>query len=333
MAQRPDIQQKARSVGENICTKPKCDLGQVDVVFYNYNKDTLENEIKAAYSERMTAQTNRETAENMNGSKYCCFTRIDLTYEEYRQLDLCLSSVMDQGTDEVLAKITTLEQRDKEAVAAFTAAHLAIMDLKKKAGELKDAACKLKYAIPDPCNSEQLKALREHIVDDPNTSGIEQDFETIASNLIVGAEDICAKANQTFEFTVKVAGIHAYIRIDSLKPIGTVLANAADAFKADVNANLKTYGEEWKKVWDEYVLSRRTISTAECAVDVSSWRQNALCDTKGFVCTPDCEPSDTAGSRLDIICQQVENCFPTNCNEDRSHHKPAKWSKPAGAVN
>lgn len=333
MAQRADIQQKPRLAGENICTKLKCDLGQVDVIFYNYNKDVLENEIKAAYSERITAQTDRSTAENTSGSKYCCFTRIDLTYEEYRQLDICLASVFDQGTDEVLAKVASLEQRDKEVVAAFNAAHLAVMDLKKKAGELKDAACKLKFAIPDPCNSEQLKALREHIVDDPNTTDPEQDFETIAASLISDAEEVCSKANQAFEFTVKVTGIHAYVRVDSLKPLATALVNAADAFKADINANLKTYGDEWKKVWDEYVLSRRTISTSECVTRVTTWRQNALCNTKEFVCTPDCEPVDTAEDRLEVICKEVEGCFPTNCNEERGHHKPAKWNKPPGAVN
>jgi len=51
------------------------------------------------------------------------------------------------------------------------------------------------------------------------------------------------------------------------------------------------------------------------------------------VCTPDCEPVDTAEDRLEVICKEVEGCFPTNCNEERGHHKPAKWNKPPGAVN
>ncbi len=60
----------------------------------------------------------------------------------------------------------------------------AVLDLKKKAGELKDAAVKLHYAMSDPCNSEQMAALKEHIVDDPNTPKRRHGFESIVSRLI-----------------------------------------------------------------------------------------------------------------------------------------------------
>jgi hypothetical protein len=334
MPGRADIQPKPTArEGNNLCTKAKCDLGQVDVVFYSFNKDIIENQVKGAYSDRISAETDLTTSYNTNKSKRCCYERIDLTYIEYRQLDFCLVSIFDQGATEILGKITQLENRDKEVLAAFNAASLAVMDLKKKASDLKDAACKLKYAIPDPCNSEQLKALREYIAVDKSVTPPLDDFETIAANLIQQSEDVCVKANQAFEFTVKVAGIHAYIRIDSLRPLGVSFANAVGMFKSDVATNLKAYGDEWKKAWDDYVMTRRDISTGACKTRTTSWIQDALCDVKGFVCSPDCEPSETAEERLTVICNNVEGCFPTDCpGATTTTTKMSGWGQPAGKV-
>ena len=298
---------------ENICGKDKCDLSQVEGIFRNYNDGVLKNDIDTARSNRLAANTEFQTAENSSQSNYCCLLKIEESYKEYQQLDAYLASVYDQGAIELVARINALNQRSQETTAAFTAAHAAVLDLKKKAGELKDAAVKLHYAMSDPCNSEQMAALKEHIVDDPNTEEKERSFESVVSRLIAKTKGLVyEKSNGAFEISVKLAGINAYLNTAGLMALVTAFKAAAAAFKANIDANKTAYNTEWKTVNDGYILSLRTIGIKQGLTRSTSWKLYALCKTKAIVCQPACSNHNPI-ERLEHICHQVESGFITEC--------------------
>ncbi|HNE27644.1 MAG TPA: hypothetical protein PKL15_15975 [Saprospiraceae bacterium] len=338
----PDISQGRKieehvticKLGEN--PETRCDLGEVDTVFYKYYLDKLKADIEAAQSGHKSAITDLRTATGSQHSKWCLLSKANDTYQEYKTLDQCLSVAFDQGSDELAARIKQLEQRDQESVAAFNATHTAIKEMKKKVGDLKDSACKLRYALTDPCNSEQMKALNGQIT---NADG-KKSFEEIVKLLIDQSELACTKANITFEVSVKVAGIHAYLNVASLKPLVEAFAKSVDAFKADVDANLKGAGDEWKKLYDDYLKILRGINSNQLAVRVGKWKQYSLCSTKHYTCDPDtiCHPeADASGdagmspeARIDKICATVETCFRDDCPPPSNPSKPGP--KPGGPV-
>ncbi len=330
--QFPDILPPA----ENICGKEKCDLSQVEGIFRNYNDGVLKNDIDIARSNRLAANTEFSTAENSRQSNYCCLLKIEETSKEYQQLDAYLSAVYDQGATELVARINALNQRNLETTAAFTAAHVAVMDLKKKAGELKDTAVKLHYAMLDPCNSEQMAALKEHIVDDPSTPKLEG-FESIVSELITKTKGLVYdKSNKAFEISVKLAGINAYLNTAGLMALVTAFKAAVTAFKANIDANKTAYATEWKTINDGYILSLRTIGIKQGLTRSTSWKLYALCKTKAFVCKPACS-TQNPNDLLNHICLQVESGFITECKDVATVTVPAtkntsKWTIPESVI-
>lgn len=342
----PDISQGQKvDDGVTICQlgenpETRCDLGEVDTVFYKYYLDKLKADIEAAQSGHKSAITDLRTAIGSQHSKWCLLSKANDTYQEYKTLDQCLSVVFDQGSDELAARIKQLEQRDMESVAAFNATHAAVKEMKKKVGDLKDSACKLRYALTDPCNSEQMKALNGQIT---NADG-KKSFEEITQLLIAQAELACTKANITFEVSVKVAGIHAYLNVASLKPLADALTKSADAFKADVDGNLKSAGDEWKKLYDDYLKIVRSINTNQLVVRAGKWKQYSLCSTKhytcdpGIICHPEIDSSETASmtpeARIDKICSEVEKCFRADCDQtptpSKTNPKQGSTTKPIG---
>lgn len=319
--------------GTNLCDaaeKDPCQLNQVETVFWQYAKDILKADAEAARSAKEVAGTNQKSATRTSATKYCCYLRVDATYDQYLAMDGCLATPFDQATDEIAAKIKACATRDAEIVKAFGLAHTAIVDLKKKSGELKDAGCKLKYALTDPCHSEQMKALDAYIKDDETTAGKELSFREIIDPLIVNADEVCTDANLCFETAVKVAGIHAYLNVGSLTPLSTALQTAADVFKKDIDDNQKALADEWKKAWEEYLKAERALTTAECADNLTKWAEYSYCTTKQFACTPDC---DNSGA-IDPICENVEQCFITNCDKITTPPTPdhGLGKQPTGAV-
>lgn len=331
--QFPDILPPA----ENICGKEKCDLTQVEGIFRNYNDGVLKNDIDTARSNRLAANTEFNTAENSRQSNYCCLLKIEETSKEYQQLDAYLSSVYDQGATELVARINALNQRNLETTAAFTAAHAAVMDLKKKAGELKDAAVKLHYAMSDPCNSEQMAALKEHIVDDHNPPKHEHGFESVVNKLISDTKGLVyEKSNNAFEISVKLAGINAYLNTAGLMALVTAFKAAVTAFKANIDANRTAYTIEWKTINDGYILSLRSIGIKQGLTRSTSWKLYALCKTKAFVCQPACSTHNPI-ERLKHICHQVESGFITECKDVAPVTVPAtkntsKWTIPESVI-
>lgn len=342
----PDITQGQKTTeGVTICSlgdtpETRCELGEVDTVFYKFYVDKLKVDIEASQSGHKAALTDLRSSQNAQHSKWCLLTKADDTYQEYKSLDQCLTVTFDQGSDELVARIKQLEQRDQESVAAFNAAHAAVKDMKKKIGDLKDVACKLRYGMNDPCNSEQMKALNGQIVSGDG----KKSFGEIAQFLIDQAEAASDKANTTFEVSVKLAGIHAYLNVGSLKPLSDALAKSIDAFKADVDGNLKTSGDEWKKLYDEYVKIKRGINTNQMMLRAAKWKQYSLCTSKHFTCDPGshCNPENTTDAaatpdtRITAICNDVELCFRDDCPPTSNVDRPQKpkigtTSKPSGS--
>ncbi|MBL7803249.1 MAG: hypothetical protein JNL02_05905 [Saprospiraceae bacterium] len=338
----PDITQGRKTSDEvTICSlgdnpETRCELGEVDTVFYKFYLEKLKADIEAAQSGHKAAITDLRSAENAQWSKWCLLSKANDTYQEYKTLDQCLSAAFDQGSDELATRIKQLEQRDQESVAAFNAAHAAVKEMKKKAGDLKDSACKLRYALTDPCNSEQMKALNAVIVSGEGKKG----FDEIVQFLIDQAETACIKANTTFEVSVKLAGIHAYLNVASLKPLGDAFVKSVDNFKADVDANLKNSGDEWKKLYEEYVKILRNINSSQLAKRAGKWKQYSLCSSKHFTCDPDgyCHPeidnpqdmAPTPDARITALCNAVEQCFRDDCppSDDGKQQSPKPGGKP-----
>ena len=310
----PDIRKKNQTSSGTICERgvnDRCELDQMESQLYQYYLDFLKDDIKNARSTVNAILTDRQTADNSRNSILCCQEKADATYNEYLNLDYCLSTVFDQGSDDLKLKITDLMAKDQTLVSIYQRAHKAIKDLKQKTGELKDVACKLKYAIPDPCNSEQVKALRAQI----KVDGDKEDFDTITNKLITQAEAICAKANLCFEISVKVAGIHAYLNVAGLKPLSDAFVTSVDNFKRDVDTNITFSGNEWRRTYTDYLVQLRLYNNKECSFRLWQWKQYSLCKVKDFVCEPKCDPSSPE-TRLKEICDAVEGKFVVACPEN-----------------
>ncbi|SFD73640.1 hypothetical protein SAMN05518672_1034 [Chitinophaga sp. CF118] len=289
---------------------------QFDLLMKDYGiilKDELQQTSANLEAQVITASTATQVTcvERKVNEKYARSVR------EYNFLSNCITVYTGQDLDGINNTITQLlVPKSRDIKTSFDAAIALIKTAKQKVGLVSTAAVKLKDAVADSCNSEELKLIRENLSKGgSNKKSLEesvQEFVNYANKIVNQVDDVAQAA-------VKVAGINSFINIDNLAIL--VAATKTDGAKliTDVEANVKS---SQKKYDDSRVPLGNALKGLSSAVtDMNkAWNlKNAVTNISQFVEDKDCQHDC---KNLDDISDEAEHAFDSaNCNPGQSEEE------------
>ena len=286
---------------------------QFDLLMKDYGnilKDELQQTSASLEAQVIKASTASQVA--------CVERKINDKYarsaSEYNFLSNCITVYTSQdleGINDTIIKV--LVPKSKEVKTAFDAAVALIKTAKQKVGLVNTLAVKLKDAVADSCNSEELKLIRENLSKGgQNKKNLEDsvlEFVNLSDQIVNQVDDVAQAA-------VKVAGINAFINIDNLAALVATTKTDGGKLIADVEANVK----DAQKKYDD---SRKPLGEALKGLSAAVTEKNKAWNLKDavaaiskFVEEKNCQHGC---KKLDEISEEAENAFDSaNCGSEGS---------------
>jgi hypothetical protein len=283
---------------------------QFDLLMKDYGI-ILKDELQQSSASLEAQVIKASTASNI----VCVERKINEKYarsvSEYNFLSNCITVYTGQDLDGINDTITkVLVPKSKEVKTSFDAAVALIKTAKQKIGLVSTLSVKLKDAVADSCNSEELKMIRDNLTKGGPNKKIEDavlEFVSLSDQIVNQVDDVAQAA-------VKVAGINSFINIDNLAAL--VVATKTDGTKliTDVEANVK----DSQKKYDD---SRKPLGDALKALSAAVTEKNKAWNLKDavtaiskFVDEKNCQHGC---QKLDEISEEAENAFDSsNCGEE-----------------
>lgn len=227
--------------------------------------------------------------------------------KEYNFLSNCVTVYTGQDLDGLTETVLQAQGKYTSVKTTFDTAVAAIKAAKQKVGMVNTLAGKLKDAVADSCNSEELKLIRENLSKGgPGKKNIEdsvQEFVAYAEKIVNQADDVAQAA-------VKVAGINAFVNIDNLSAL--IATAKADGGKliTDVENNVKDSQKKYddsRKPLGEALKNLSKVSTLKNKAWVL---KDAVAATSKFVEDKNCNGGGC--QKLDDISEEAENAYDSN---------------------
>jgi hypothetical protein len=283
---------------------------QFDLLMKDYGV-TLQTEIQQTSSDLEAQVIKAGTATQVVGVERKVNEKYARAVSEYNFLSNCITVYTGQDLEGINDTVTkVLLPKSKDIKTSYDAAIAAIKVAKTKVGLVSTLAVKLKDAVADSCNSEELKLIRENLKKGSDKKNIEDsvlEFVKYAEKIVNQADDVAQAA-------VKVAAINSFINIDSLASLVTTVKADGAKLIADVETNVKDsqkkYDDSRKPLGD----ALKALSTAVTDMN-KAWKLKAsVVAVNKFVEDKDCSKGCET---LDQISEDAEGAYDSsNCGED-----------------
>ncbi|PWV56954.1 hypothetical protein [Chitinophaga sp. S165] len=239
---------------------------------------------------------------------------------EYNFLSNCVTVYTGQDLDGLTETVAAAQAKYTSVKTSFDAAILAIKTAKQKVGLVNTWAGKLKDAVADSCNSEELKLIRENLSKGgPGKKNIEDSVQEFAAY----AEKIVNQVDDVAQAAVKVAGINAFVNIDNLSAL--IATSKADGGRliADVAANVTQSQRKYDESRGPLGEALKGLSRASTSKNKAWVLKEAVASTKDFVDDNNCNGGGC--QKLEEISEEAESAYGSgNCgNPNESHESEA----------
>jgi len=229
--------------------------------------------------------------------------------KEYNFLSNCVTVYTGQDLLGLTSTVTAASTKYAGIKTSFDAAVSAIKTAKQKVGLVNTLAGKLKDAVADSCNSEELKLIRENLSKGgPGKKSIEdaaQEFVNYAEKIVNQADDVAQAA-------VKVAGINAFVNVDNLVSLIATAKTDGGKLIADVEANVKDSQKKYDDSRTPLGDALKDLSKASTFKNTAWVVKDAVADAAKFVEEKNCNQGGC--KKLDDISEEAESAFDSgNC--------------------
>jgi len=280
--------------------------------------DTLKESLKNASDLLITKATEASTKSAVVCTDRKISDKLSGALKEYNFLSICIGAYASKDLDLLQTVVTEDVARYEALNTAYTAAVNAIKAAKQKIAQVNTLACKLKDAVPDSCNSEELKQIKDCLSKNNNTGkgqGQQQpdSLEESVHKIVHQAHHITNLVDDLSESAVKVAGINAFINIASLTPAAALIKEKGTAFITDVDANLRSLQTQYDTARQAQVDALKALSTASTDKYKAWIIKDGLAATAQFVKDNDCDHDCRS---LDEIAKEAEQSFNRCCGDD-----------------
>ncbi|WP_298740432.1 hypothetical protein [uncultured Chitinophaga sp.] len=285
---------------------------QYDLVLKQYG-NSLKESLKNASDILITKATDASTKSAAVCTDRRISDKLSAALKEYNFLSICIGAYASKDL-ELLQTVVAEDVARYEALnTAYTAAVNAIKAAKQKIAKVNTLACKLKDAVPDSCNSEELKQIKECLSKNGNKGQQQDSLEESVHKIVHQAHHITNQVDDLSESAVKVAGINAFINIASLTPAAALIKEKGTAFITDVDANLKALQTQYDSARQTQADALKALSTATTDKYKAWIVKDGLAATAEFVKDNDCDHDCRS---LDEIAKEAEQSFNRCCGSD-----------------
>jgi hypothetical protein len=231
--------------------------------------------------------------------------------KEYNFLSNCVTVYTGQDLEGLTSTVLLAQAKYTGIKTSFDAAVVAIKAAKQKAGLVNTLAGKLKDAVADSCNSEELKLIRENLSKGgPGKKNIEDSVQ----EFVVYAEKINNQADEVVQAAVKVAGINAFVNVDNLAMLIATAKTDGTNLMTDVETNVKNSQKKFDDSRKPLGDALKDLSKASTLKNVAWVVKDAVADAAKFVEDKNCNGGGC--KKLDDISEQAEHAFDcNNCDE------------------
>jgi len=233
---------------------------QTEDCINKYIEDRLVSAVKSAENQEQVSCFDYGAEVEASKYKICSYLQILDVFSEYRGIKNCVSVNLKTHANHIKENVAYCGELTGEIDKALNESLDAIKALKNKMSEVRDAACKLEAARTDSCHSEQLKALKK-LPEKDQVSGLTR-FTNKTDDIIGKSESLYNIADDLFEKGVKVAGILAFMNINSLTELTAVLNGYSIELDEDVEGNLKHFKDKAEECAERYTEQLATIGGA-----------------------------------------------------------------------
>lgn len=277
--------------------------------------DTLKESLKNASDILITRATEAGTKSAAVCTDRKISDKLSGALKEYNFLSICIGAYASKDLDLLQTVVAEDVARYEALNTAYTAAVNAIKSAKQKIAQVNNLACKLKDAVPDSCNSEELKQIKDCLSKNNTGKGQQQQdsFEESIYKIVHQAHHVANQVDDLSESAVKVAGINAFINIASLTPAAALIKEKGTAFITDVDANLKSLQTQYDTARQTQVDALKALSTATTDKYKAWIIKDGLAATADFVKDNDCDHDCRS---LDEIAKEAEQSFNRCCGND-----------------
>lgn len=236
--------------------------------------------------------------------------------KEYNFLSNCVAVYTGQDLEGLTSTVVLAQGKFTSVKTSFDAAIAAIKVAKQKAGLVNTLAGKLKDAVADSCNSEELKLIRENL--SKGGQG-KKNLEDSVQEFVSYAEKIVNQADDVAQAAVKVAGINAFVNVENLVALIATAKADGTAFITDVENNVKGSQKKYDDSRKPLGEALKELSKASTLKNVAWVVKDAVADASKFVEDKNCNGGGC--KKLDDISEQAEHAFDCN-NCDPVNEQP-----------
>lgn len=283
---------------------------QFDLLMKDYGI-ILKDEIQQTSSDLEAQVIKANTASGVLCTERKITEKYNRAVNEYNFLSNCITVYTGQdleGLNDTITKV--LLPKGKDVKTSFDAAVSAIKTAKTKIGLVSTLAVKLRDAVADSCNSEELKLIRENLKKGSDKKNIEDsvlEFVSYGEKIVNQIDDVAQAA-------VKVAAINSFINLDNLAALVATTKGDGTKLITDVEANVKDaqkkYDDERKPLGE----ALKGLSTAMTEKNKAWNLTEAIILVRNFVDEKNCQHGC---QKLDEISEEAEGAFDSsNCNND-----------------
>lgn len=290
---------------------------QFDLLMKEYGV-TLQDELQ-----ERAANLDAEKILTSTASQVVCVERkvnekLARAVKEYNFLSNCVTVYTSQDLEGLSETVKQAQAKHASVKTAFDAAVAAIKLAKQKAGVVNTWADKLKAAVADSCNSEELKQIRENM---SKGGPGKKNIEDAVKEFVDYSEKIVDQADDVAQAAVKVAGINAFVNIDNLAAlIGTAKTDGGKLI-ADVAANVTASQKKYEDSRGPLGEALKGLSKADTSQDKAWVLKDAVIATSKFVEDKNCNGGGC--QKLEEISEEAEKAYGSgncgNCGDSQEN--------------
>lgn len=248
--------------------------------------------------------------------KLCLLVKAETAQRVYSRVNYCVSARAAGEIGEITEAINTIAGIKDDLNKGFSDLVKKIKETKNLMTEVEEVACRLDRCIEDEqrCNLDTYNRIRDiDYLSEDGTVTFADRIDEMEDN-----SDNCYELiNQTFDASIKVAGILTFIETGSLQRMGENLTTLIKDFKKDVDENIaqstkdiEAAVKDFNKIIGEvtelqYDYCAETV-LCEGIENTMTWLEMSQVMEDNNFCTE--EPTEIL-DRLEILCRKVmEDC-------------------------
>ncbi|MEL6812863.1 MAG: hypothetical protein AAFP76_16165 [Bacteroidota bacterium] len=268
----------------------------------------IKNDKNAADSLKSAGDTLEESKKTARAYKICCLSKAEESHGVYQDMMSCITIENYKKTEIIQKSVDEYIKKDDEIEKLIKESSKLLNDLRVKLEEANNAACAMSNCVKNKILPKSGSSTKNVKVGN---------IEMLLKEILAKTKTLDEKGQNAFESAVTIAGIQTFTNTGSLKDFVAKLMDAMKIFKACVETNIKSTGEDVTKSREELNVVVEELAQIACDTATYSTTGQGLQSVIDFICEGEC------GDGCIDLCADFEVCCESSDDgNDKGGSKP-----------